>query len=270
MLQQPQAPLFDPHEQSAYETRRTQTYLQDVDLDEHKHRDNKKTPAGLRQRAKEVLGRLRSPADKPADIDDDDGYCPPSVALWIPYLVAGVHHRTCARWTARIAAVVLASIIFGLVFVTVYYAFYCPECYTCLSQAREAGDGAVCPHSMVTKNGRVMICSAKDGTVWVEPRIVAVDDTKILETEEVFSTAAKCPTTHYYAFRYTSIQVSAVDALTGIYRERMPFGGIDAVCMQHILYKRVLGHGCRPVATFVVNGDNKPKGFAEFKGRVIQ
>jgi hypothetical protein len=60
--------------------------------------------------------------------------------------------------------------------------------------------------------------------------------------------------------RYTNILVSAVDGLTGLYRERVPFTGFDAVCMQHILYKRVLGHGCRAVATFVVDGSNRPAG----------
>lgn len=251
---------------SAYDSR--QSYLHDVDLDERK-KPPKNGPS-LRNRVKQVWKRAWSPADKPLNMEDEDDPCPPKVTAWIPYLVAGTKYKECARWTSIAATVTLVAVLAGVLFVAVYYAYYCPECYTCLSQAREAADDGGCPHSMITKNGRVMICSAKDGTVWVEPRIVSVDDTKIRETEEVFSTAAKCPTTHYYSFRYTDIKVSAVDALTGIYKERMPFTGNDAICMQHILYKRVLGHGCRPVATFVVNGDNKPKGFSEFKGRVIK
>jgi len=259
-------PPFDPLERSSY--------LQDVDLND----EDKQAPAprsfckfSVCKRWGQVKKRLFSPSNKASDDGADGGdACPPDPWMLLPYLVAGSRYRGCALWSRVLAQT--AAVLVGLSFlvVTLWYSFYCPECYTCLSQAREAGDDAVCPYSMVTKNGRVMICSARDGSVWVEPRIVAVDDTKIAETEEVYRTAAKCPTVHYFSFRYTSILVSAVDALTGTYHERMPFGGLDAVCMQHILYKRVLGHGCRPVATFVVNGENRPSGFSEFKGRVIQ
>lgn len=263
MLHQRPTKVFTPQGAPSYAP------VEDVELketsafDTRLHAPPKEKGVKFCDRWAAVWKKLWSPVDKASDAGDENTFddpCPSNLWHLPAYLVAGPRYHACHR---RTVVGLKAFVVFFLAYLLVTYlwrSYYCSECYTCLAQAREVNNE--CAHTMITSAGRLMVCFPSDNSVWLEPRIVHVDPDMVIETEEVFPTAAKCPTKHYFGIRYPKILVSGFDAIWGTYRERVPFTDYDAICLQHKLYERVLGHGCRPTATFLVDESNKPRGFA--------